>query len=266
MNPPVLFALTQPDLWEQSQKVKDQDPVYVTGDNRVFDCLYRQVTPEESIVYMARVSSPTQRTENAEKLLLFLVKNSHWSPFDMVDMTVEIHTSRAIMAQILRHWSFRFQEFSQRYSTVPEDTNWNHVEARMKAKGGNRQGSGDVNSAHSASLQDACMTMEDIYQQAIEHGVAPESARMVLPLATPTRAYMKGPIRSWMTYFWQRCDPHAQKEHRELAEQLFEIFKKEFPIIAGLVEKYKPRIMCKNLKRKKKTLRWVSTKGNVFQN
>ena len=161
----------------------------------------------------------------------------------MVDMTVEVETSGAIMAQILRHWSFRFQEFSQRYSPVADGIDWSHVQARMKAEGGNRQGSGEVNNEISLDLQDTCKSAESEYQVHLSDKVSPETARMILPRATPTRAYMKGSVRSWMTYFWQRLDVHAQKEHRELAEQLFEIFKVEFPIIADLVTRFKPQVM-----------------------
>lgn len=200
------------------------------------------MSAEESIVFMARVSSPNQRTEDAEKLLTYLVQHGHWSPFDMVDMAVEIETSRAIMAQILRHWSFRFQEFSQRYSAVPEDINWEHVEARVKGST-NRQGSLDTHAALTQAMQDTCSDCEGIYIKLIAGGIAPETARMILPLATPTRAYMKGSVRSWMTYFWQRCTPHAQKEHRELAEQLFSIFETQFPVISLLVKTYKPAII-----------------------
>lgn len=203
----------------------------------------KKITPEGSIVWMARVSSPKQRLEEADKLLKFLVQHGHWSPFDMVDMTVEIETSRAIMAQILRHWSFRFQEFSQRYSEVENGIDWSHVEARLKAEGGNRQGSGNHSVEFSTSMGLICEDSEKHYQHLVEMcGISPETARMVLPLATPTRAFMKGSVRSWMTYFWQRCDGHAQKEHRGLADQLFQIFQTEFPVIANLIENYKPTV------------------------
>jgi len=192
---------------------------------------------------MARVSSPNQRTEDAEKLLTYLVTHNHWSPFDMVDMVCEIETSRAIMAQILRHWSFRFQEFSQRYSVVADKQDWTHVEAREKART-NRQGSGETDTSNTLWMQSICDGCESEYQKLIrDYNLAPESARMILPLATPTRAYMKGSVRSWMTYFWQRLDHHAQKEHRELATQLFEIFRAHFPVIAHLVSTHKPCII-----------------------
>lgn len=218
MNKPTLFAVSSPIV---------------------------DMTPEQSIAYMARVSSPNNQDshETSLRLLTFLVKQGHWSPFDMVDMTVEIHTSRAIMQQILRHWSFRFQEFSQRYAARPTDEDWSHVEARERHEKGNRQGSGEVCAETSELMQGVCKQLEEGYHHALNKGIAPESARMVMPLAIPTRAYMKGSVRSWMTYFWQRLDSHAQKEHRELAEQIFEIFRGEFPVIADLVLKYKPQIV-----------------------
>lgn len=203
------------------------------------------MTPEESIVYQARVSSPNQRTEDADKLLHYLVKHGHWSPFDMVDMVVEIQTSRAIMAQILRHFSFRFQEFSQRYAQVGE-IDWSGLEMR-KAGSTNRQASLEVDTGWSDYAVRTCERLEKDYNYMLDEEntaiVATESARMILPLATPTQGYMKGSVRSWMTYFWQRLDVHAQKEHRELAFMMFEIFKKEFPVIADLVENYRPQVV-----------------------
>lgn len=231
MNKPTLVSITQ-----------FVNPNWVPQDNEIS----KYFKPEDAIVYMARVSSPNQRTENSVRLLRFLVKHGHWSPFDMIDVTFEIETSRAIMAQILRHWSFRFQEFSQRYSEVPiglSINEWEHVEARFKNAGGNRQGSDEENETPMGLeylAQKVCVESSAEYKRLIDAGIAPECARMVLPLATPTRAYMKGSVRSWMTYFWQRLDKHAQKEHRQLAEQMFEIFSEHFPIISKLIEAGKP--------------------------
>ena len=236
MKDPKLFAITIPVPRQVLKTSKGSCEPYVDIE---------EMSPEESIVYMARVSSLNQRTDNAEKLLTYLVQHGHWSPFDMVDMTVEIETSRAIMAQILRHWSFRFQEFSQRYAEV-ENFDWSHVEARMKAEGGNRQGSGVSQDSLTKHARISCEGSEDDYQSQLNAGAAPESARMILPLATPTRAYMKGSVRSWMTYFWQRCDSHAQKEHRDLADKIFNIFEDEFPIIGNLVRSYKPQVISFN--------------------
>lgn len=211
----------------------------------------KPLSAEDFIVYCARVSNPSNQgnLETAGKLLSYLVKNGHWSPFDMVDMICEINTSRAIMAQVLRHWSFRFQEFSQRYSAVDtglKARDWDHVEARFKASGGNRQGSeqdGPAPMGLTHVAQSACAEASMAYRQLLQSDIAPECARMVLPLATPTTAYMKGSVRSWMTYFWQRLSPHAQKEHRDdLAYPLFKIFAEQFPNIADLVATHRPTI------------------------
>lgn len=223
MNPPKLIAVTQ---------------------------MLEQMTPEEAICYMARVSSPQNQDKHdtAFKLIKFLVINGHWSPFDMVHVTMKIETSRAIMAQILRHWSFRFQEFSQRYAPVGngvEPMNWDHVEARQKAKGGNRQGSGEHSNVGTFHLVQQCKAAEAGYYDAIlRNDISPETARMGLPLATITGAYMSGPVRSWMTYFWQRASlhhDHAQKEHRLLADGCFDVFKGVFPNISALIEEGMPR-------------------------
>lgn len=205
-----------------------------------------RLTPEQFIAYVARVSNPSNQlnTDSTERLLTYLVKQGHWSPFDMVDMIVCVETSKAIAIQGLRHWSFRFQEFSQRYATVAA-ADWNHVEARMKdPESRNRQGSDDeVDPTWSDFLQGQCETAEASYQIALRGGVAPECARMVLPMATPTTMYFKGSVRSWMTYFWQRCDSHAQKEHRELATKIFNLFAVEFPCLSNLVRTHKPQVV-----------------------
>lgn len=204
-------------------------------------------TPEEFIAYAARISNPGNQMNNATapKLLTYLVKQPHWSPFDMVDMTVEVTTSKAIAIQLLRHWSFRVQEFSQRYSEVSE-LSYEHVEMRMKHEGGNRQGSGEENPEMSEATQHVCNLSALMYSELVGDGAAPESARMVLPMATLTTLYVKGSVRSWMTYFWQRCDPHAQKEHRELALQIFEIFREQFPHLGELVRTHKPEVIEKD--------------------
>jgi thymidylate synthase (FAD) len=154
----------------------------------------------------------------------------------MVDWTVEIETSRAIAAQILRHRSFNFQEFSQRYATVDQlgDEMIQMVELRPRAAT-NRQGSDEVNSLpfpHSLKTMvvNHLSNCKELYRRLIEEGVAPECARMVLPLATTTRLYMKGSVRSWIHYFAVRASSHhAQKEHRVLAEKVFELFERQFP-------------------------------------
>lgn len=197
----------------------------------------RLLTAEELTVYIARVSNPSNQTntDTAPKLLAYCIRNGHWSVFEHVHMTVEIETSLAIATQILRHRSFTFQQFSQRYADVSKlssDDLTDDLEMRWKAQGGNRQGSGNVVTDR-ALLESANDTLETscyAYRDLIKKGVAPESARFVLPQCTKTRLYMTGNLRSWIHYLTQRLDPHAQKEHREVAESILVHFKRQFPM------------------------------------
>lgn len=207
--------------------------------------MVQEMTPEEAIVWMARISSPQNQDKHdtAFKLLRYLVVNSHWSPLDMVHMTVEVECTRAVMAQLLRHWSFDFQEFSQRYAMVGdgvEPMNWDHLEARQKAKGGNRQGSGEPSTVGTFYLKQQCKAAEAAYYDAtLKNEISPETARMGLPLGTLTRAYVSGSARTFVTYLWQRSSlhsDHAQKEHRLMADGIFEVFKGPFPNLAKLTE------------------------------
>lgn len=209
-----------------------------------------KLSPEELIVYTARVSNPSNQMnmETADRLLAYLVRNKHWSPFEMVDMTVEIKTSRAIAQQILRHRSFSFQEFSMRYAEV---TDMEPLQLRM-AGSTNRQssideaifGPDDTIKVSDASygagahfpandaVDSALRTCQEVYKGLLSLGVAKECARMVLPLTTQTTIYMKGSVRSWIHYLQIRCDEHTQLEHREVALCILDIFKVNFPNIA----------------------------------
>jgi thymidylate synthase (FAD) len=199
--------------------------------------LEKQMTPEEFVVYIARVSNPSNQmnVETAPRLINYLIKHKHWSPFEFVDMTVEIVTRRSIAAQILRHKSFSFQEFSQRYSSA---TSVQDIELRKQAEK-NRQSSAesynpewvggvrlsDIVSGHfQASL--------NLYNEMIQAGIAREVARDVLPLATETRMFMKGNIRSWIHYLEIRTADDTQKEHREIANGIRDIFTHNFPSIS----------------------------------
>ena len=188
--------------------------------------------PEDIIAYCARVSNPTNQlnAETAPKLLKFLVKHKHWSPFEMVDMTLEIKTSRAIAAQILRHRSFSFQEFSQRYSQAQV---LEKLQLRQQAAK-NRQSSTDEyqNSILQAKVREHVAKGISLYNNLIEDGVAKESARMILPLTVETTMYMKGSIRSWAHYIDLRTEENTQKEHREIAEACKEIFKENLPTVS----------------------------------
>lgn len=192
---------------------------------------------EDLIAYCARVSSPLNQMnlDTAPKLLEFLIKNKHWSPFEMVDMTLEIKTSRAIAAQILRHRSFSFQEFSQRYSLANEIED---IELRLQGSK-NRQGGENLmpvaNPAYekiTGLIAESMSMSQYCYDTMIENGVAKEVARMVLPLATETTLYMKGSLRSWIHYIDLRAEENTQKEHRLIADRCKKIFLKEFPLIS----------------------------------
>lgn len=190
---------------------------------------------DELIAFCARVSSPQNQTnhETAPKLIAYLIKHKHWSPFEMAGMCVEITTSRAIAQQILRHRSFSFQEFSQRYAAA---TAFEPIELRRQGTK-NRQGGEEVFdpylSKYECSASQAMTEMMDrveaLYACLLQADVAKECARFVLPLTTQTTLYMNGTVRSWIHYLEQRLANHAQKEHRLIAEEIQGIFKEQFP-------------------------------------
>jgi thymidylate synthase (FAD) len=199
------------------------------------------ITPnaEELISYMARVSNPANQsnTETSAKLIKYLIDHQHWSPFEMVNMCVEINTTRSIAAQILRHRSFSFQEFSQRYSptnllgqaVVPELRLQDHT---------NRQSSlidteGKLTDYFSAAIESIFANSQAVYEEMIAAGVAKECAREVLPLATPTRLYMNGTIRSWIHYCQLRCGNGTQLEHRMIAEGAYKLLEKHLPSVCA---------------------------------
>lgn len=188
---------------------------------------------EELITYCARVSNPSNQlnTETSPRLLKYLIDHKHWSPFEMASMTVEIKTSRAIAAQILRHRSFSFQEFSQRYASA---IGTERVEWRMQGRTNRQVGDEVVKLPTELEdefqwVQDKC---EDLYHELIKHGIAKECARMVLPLNTSTTIYMTGTIRSWIHYIDIRAKEDTQKEHRDIAYGVQDIFKLHFPTIS----------------------------------
>lgn len=191
----------------------------------------QQTTPEGLIAYCARVSSPHQESADYAKLLAYCIHNRHWSIFEMADMTVEIVTSRAIAPQILRHKSFSFQEFSMRYAKAQAVEHY--APRRQDAK--NRQNSLDDLPAETVAWFDeaqekvAAAGME-LYEAALEKGIAKECARVLLPLGTQTKLYMKGSVRSWIHYLEVRTDPATQKEHRDIADEIRKIFTSQFPV------------------------------------
>jgi len=201
------------------------------------------VTPkaEDLIVYMARVSAPRNQDnmETAPKLLQYLIKHSHWSPFEMANMCVEIETTRSISAQIIRHRSFSFQEFSQRYADVNElgSAVIPHLRRQDYL---NRQNSIDDLSPEDVAnyyrrISQLFEDAEHLYKEMVSQGIAKECARNILPLGTQTKLYMNGTLRSWIHYLQLRCDPGTQFEHRQIAEWIKQIFCKEFPIIGEAV-------------------------------
>lgn len=205
------------------------------------------VTPnaEQMIVRMARVSAPKNQNnmDTAPKLLRYLIKQKHWSPFEMASMCLEINTTRAISPQILRHWTFSFQEFSQRYANTGEMGK--PVIPHLRGQDPkNRQNSIDDLSSRlgkgkladyyrriSILFEDA----EHLYQEMVSDGVAKECARSILPLACPTRMYMTGPLKSWIHYIDLRTGNGTQLEHKEIAQDCKKIFTEQFPIIAEAV-------------------------------
>jgi thymidylate synthase (FAD) len=194
------------------------------------------LTADDLIAYCARVSNPSNQlnTETAPRLLAYCIRNGHWSVFETASMTLEMQTSRAIAAQILRHRSFTFQEWSQRYA---ESSELESVELRTQDQR-NRQASGEPVSdpALYSLVHSATAHAFEAYDELIQRGVSRETARMVLPLCTRTRLYVTGNVRSWIHYFDQRCSPHTQREHRLLAQDARAIFAKQFPGVWGALQ------------------------------
>jgi thymidylate synthase (FAD) len=202
------------------------------------------VTPdaEQTMAYVARVSNPSnQDNENYAGLLRYCIKHNHWSVFEQSHMTLEIETNRGIAAQILRHRSFTFQEFSQRYADANLLGSDIPIPDLRRQDEKNRQNStDDLDGYLKLTLQSAISehfgAANALYKRLLHHGVAKECARFVLPLATPTRLYMTGSCRSWLHYIDLRSAHGTQKEHMEIAEQCREIFKDQFPTVAEAME------------------------------
>ena len=203
-------------------------------------------TAQELVAWAARVSNPNnqQNHETAPKLLKYLIKNKHWSPLEMVHIAIEIKTTRDIARQILRHRSFSFQEFSQRYADPTVATEVEYKEARLQDPK-NRQNSVDVNDE---SLKQAWQSVQtkvqmnamEAYEWAIRNGIAKEQARAVLPEGiTGSTLIMAGSLRSWVHYCELRMTEGTQKEHRDIARECWKIICSEFPIIDGIIDTLK---------------------------
>ena len=201
------------------------------------------VTPdaEKTMGYIARVSNPNnQENPKVDGLLKYCIKHGHWSVFEQAMMTLEINTTRAISPQILRHRSFTYQEFSQRYAdagmlgdiAVPELRSQDHK---------NRQNSIDdvdvkTKIRFEAKIEEHFYQAQHLYQELLEAGIAKECARAVLPLNTPTRLYMTGSVRSWIHYITLRSANGTQKEHMDIAEACKKVFIEQFPSVSEALE------------------------------
>ena len=189
---------------------------------------------EELIVYCARVSNPSNQlnVETSPKLIRYCIEHGHWSIFEQASMCVEIKTSRAIAAQIIRHKSFSVQEFSQRYS---KSTSFEDIEFRMQGKNNRQVGDYVVNLSDElqTNVDTALSFCKNAYNKLIDQGIAKECARMILPLTTSTTLYLNGTVRSFIHYLQLRTKKDTQKEHRDIAIEIQNIFKRQFPNISN---------------------------------
>lgn len=202
------------------------------------------VGPTDLIAYCARVSNPDNQNNKAttEKLLKYLIREKHWSPFEMVSVCLEIETTRDIARQLLRHRSFSFQEYSQRYADPTKDLEFTTREARLQDLN-NRQNSipidmadakqREINEMFRMKQKTLLRQVEDVYQWAIKNGIAKEQARAVLPEGlTTSRLYVNGTLRSWIHYIELRSANGTQKEHMDLAVACAKVISKVFPMIS----------------------------------
>ena len=201
------------------------------------------ITPdaEKTMAFIARVSNPSnQDNDNYSGLLKYCIKHNHWSVFEQSTMTLQIDTTRAIAAQILRHRSFTFQEFSQRYAESNELGNIQLPDLRKQDKKNRQNSTDDLDPFVRQKLEAQMITLfsssQSLYNQMIQEGVAKECARMVLPLCTPTKIYMTGSCRSWIHYINLRSAHGTQKEHMEIAEACRKVFTEQFPSVSEALE------------------------------
>ena len=201
------------------------------------------VTPdaEQLMAYIARVSNPSnQDNEKYAGLLKYCIKHNHWSVFEQSSMTLEIETTRAIAAQILRHRSFTFQEFSQRYAASTALGDIDLPELRKQDLKNRQNSTDDLDPEMVEKFDKQMITLfssaKSLYEQMLSQGVAKECARMVLPLCTPTRIYMTGSCRSWIHYINLRSAHGTQKEHMVIAEACRKVFTEQFPAVSEALE------------------------------
>jgi thymidylate synthase (FAD) len=228
MNDAKIIAVTEPRI------VHKKDPVFWFPA--------KQLSVDEFIAYVARVSNPSNQNNHltADKLLGYLVKNKHWSPFEMVNVVMEINTTRDIARQILRHRSFSFQEFSQRYADPTGDLGFIEREARLQDQK-NRQNSietedDELQRCWYAKQKQQIHEAQLAYKWAVDNGIAKEQARAVLPEGlTVSKMYMNGTLRSWIHYCQIRCAEGTQKEHRQVATSAWQQIIQEFPSLKDLI-------------------------------
>ena len=201
------------------------------------------ITPdaEKTMAYIARVSNPSnQDNEKFAGLLKYCIKHQHWSVFEQSTMTLEIETTRAIAAQILRHRSFTFQEFSQRYAKSNELGKIELPDLRKQDLKNRQNSTDDLDPFVKQKLEAQMITLfssaQSLFNQMIDEGVAKECARMVLPLCTPTKIYMTGSCRSWIHYIDLRSAHGTQKEHMDIAEACRKVFTEQFPTVSEALE------------------------------
>ena len=205
--------------------------------HEVHTAKFVNITPdaERHMAYCARVSNPSNQNnhETAPRLLRYCIKHQHWSIFETASMQVEIETTRAVAAQILRHRSFSFQEFSQRYSSVDQLGTFGVPHLRSQDLKNKQASHDDLDPAFTDLMEKKIQTLYneslDLYEYMLHKGVAKECARSILPLGTPTRLYMSGSIRSWIHYIQIRAGIETQLEHRLIAEEVKEIFAEQLP-------------------------------------
>ena len=211
----------------------------MSTDHHTVELIHFTPKGDELVAYMARVSNPSNQnnTKTSARLIKYLIEHQHWSPFEMVNMCVEINTTRSIAAQILRHRSFSFQEFSQRYADASQLGEPLTPELRWQDHT-NRQNSiesDEHNPFLERQIKDLYKHAQQVYGQLLEAGVAKECARDVLPLSSRTRMYMNGTLRSWIHYCQLRCANGTQKEHKVIAEQAKQLIAMCYPAVYAAV-------------------------------
>lgn len=200
---------------------------------------------EENIAYIARVSSSRKdKRQDFQKLIKYLIKNRHWSPFEHSFMTFDIETSKAIGIQLLRHRSFTFQEFSQRYQDVQTISEDMYEGFNLRKQHANNRQSSDQDIDKSQDffydlINDHLSNTTKLYNKMLEYGVSRETARMILPMCTKTKIRMTGSVRSWIHFLEVRTESHAQLEMQELAKEIKKLVYNELPVIANALEELK---------------------------